>query len=211
MNERWLIDFDSTIFNMGYGQLRSLYNQFGIHVDSEEITTWTYWNDGHQPAWIAEYIWGESVFKNRDWTLATPAYDGVIRTLHEMVDAGEELVIITDRATDMEDWIRDWLVAQAAPALPVIATNHTRKKADLCQELSITVGVEDGHHHIAPLTEAGLDMFLVTRPWNAQLDEGRAVRVGGVETAWAYRKLQRIMDDWRASDDFVPSFAAMVA
>lgn len=182
--KHWMIDFDSTLFALHHGQMRSLWQTHRAVANYADVTCWDYW-DKTWPEDIVRFVWGGEVFANREWTLRTPPFAGAIESLIALHDAGVEATIVSDRKPHMRQWLQDWLQHWGAPPIPVLVSgNDGMTKIDVVRELGMTVTVDDAPHHNEVFArESGVSAYLVDRPWNRAATPVGCSRVTSIQHA----------------------------
>lgn len=163
----WLVDFDSTLADLGTAQVRSANERFGATYAVENIAHWHWWDE--QPKEVGSFVWGDECFRSRDWTIAIPPMPGALDGLRRICRVGEP-VIVSHRPTGDEDWIRRWLVVNGfGREVPVYVA---RDKAKACRDHRLTIAIDDAAHNVRDLALCGHveRVYVMDRPWNRKID-----------------------------------------
>jgi phosphoglycolate phosphatase-like HAD superfamily hydrolase len=105
MKQKWCIDFDDILADLGTGLIESMYEQTGKRHTPEEIDSWGFWwNHEH-----SDFIWGEQCFLSELWTQALQPVDGACYFLQALVAKGHDRFICTNRLKTQKPWVESWI------------------------------------------------------------------------------------------------------
>lgn len=102
--------------------------------------------------------------------------DGAFEKLQEFRDAGHTLYVITARQSKIQEHTLRFLDRHYAGLIhDVHFANHFSEdsvhKHDICKKIGIEVMVEDNMDYALGIAGAGIQTFLMDKPWNAQRSE----------------------------------------
>lgn len=173
---RVLVDFDSTLTTFDEAMLAACNKRFGTSYAASDINDW----DWLRTFPHAAYAWGAMCYRSPAWTLTVPPQPGAVETVREMIAAGFEPFVVSDREPEMARWIRDWLRRYRLDSVVVLTTDRTLyPKATVARDLGMRIAVEDAPHHALALGEAGLTFYLIDKPYNQVVEHERVIRVHG--------------------------------
>lgn len=143
-------------------------------VPVDRWNTWECWDTDIDTwlGWFAAAVDDGYVFNDGD------PYPGVVDGLTRLAAAGHRLHVITDRgrtgtAEIAQASTRTWIDRHQLPiATLTFSKDKTTRRTD--------VFIEDRAENYLDLVDAGVDCYLVDRPWNSHLEVPADRRIAGV-------------------------------
>lgn len=142
----------------------------------EELGDAESWNFYRQPGWnmttpeFLEHM--RHAIRHQDLFLRGSAYPGSWRALRDLWP--HELIVVSSRKYGLDTercaWEQtlEWLDRNHFPYFEeIVITDSSQSKADICKEFELTVAIEDSLDNHNALLDAGVQSFLISRPWNA--------------------------------------------
>lgn len=177
---KFLVDFDSTIFDLTTAQLRHLNEKFGTELSTDHITDWYWENTGHFTPAMVEYVWGPEVWLNEEFHVNGEFVHGAAEGLQRLIDYGYDPHIVTDRPMALANATVNWLRTNGFGNLPVILTNRDGyPKRQAMEDYSLTHVIEDAPHAVAALIDRAERFYLIDRPYNQTVSHPDVIRVYG--------------------------------
>lgn len=137
----------------------------------------------------AAYMWGTDVFLNEDVQIDTPPVPHAIEGVRKLLDAGHELLIVSDRPMSLFAVTCAWLENHDLD-IPVVFTHNkhsasavpngnTRTKAQVAWQHRLTHVVEDAPHHALSFAERSFveKVYLLDYPHNRNVEHDNVIRV----------------------------------
>lgn len=170
---RIMVDLDGVIYNYVEAFTHCVAERRRIPPDSlTPALSWTFYK---QPGWnltTAEFLEHmRHAIRRQDLFLRGNPYPGSWRALRDLYP--HELVIVSSRKygvdTERFAWEQtlEWLDRNHMPYFEdIIITDSSQSKADICKEFGLTHAIEDSLDNHNLLRSAGIESYLITRPWN---------------------------------------------
>lgn len=176
---KFLVDFDSVVFDLNKGQLALINAKFGTDLTEDHILSWAWEESGHFTPEMVDFIWGEEVFLNPAFHATCDPIVDALDGLRFLQDNGYEPHIVTDRPTALGQSVIDWLGRHGFD-IPVIVTNRRGyTKLDAARDFGLTSVIEDAPHAVPLLADHVEDFWLIDRPYNRMVEHPNVIRVEG--------------------------------
>jgi hypothetical protein len=181
-----LVDWDSTVNDFDGFLLQTLNDRFGSAYVLGDMKTWDFLRE-MDPEHV-QHTWGESVYHNREWTLAIPPLPGAILGMNRLRDAGYYLRIVTARTGKHLEWVQEWLTNQGVRGIEVTCAD-SKDKAKWAERWGYNIAIEDAPHHVLALADVCERVYMVEKPYNSHVNGKRIERVPSLWVA-----TERILD-----------------
>jgi uncharacterized HAD superfamily protein len=161
------VDFDSTCNQLDVAMCDTVNQKFGTCYSVDQWTSWGFWYE--QPKEHAEFVWGDEVFMNDEWTLRIPPQQNCIPVLRRMMNA-HNVWIISDRHEHHHETLTTWFGQHGLFPEIVITDRNLYPKTQAAQEREITLAIDDAPHNVLAYSEVIPMVYVYDSPWNRDLE-----------------------------------------
>ena len=177
------IDLDEVVAKQLDELVKFYYKKTGKMISKDKFHTY-YWPD----------VWGISLedaikvdkeFKESESFDNLEIFENAKEILHEL-SKKNKLYIITARPVAFKDKTLKWIKKNIGLPIAVHHSsdfhlgNKTNTKANICQDLGVSVLIEDQEKYAEECAAAGINVLLFNQPWNKNCCENKnIVRVNG--------------------------------
>lgn len=176
-----MVDYDDVVFPWS-DIMHEWSGKHGLHDGTGTWKSWTPWVD--YGCSKAEWLDAVGAATLAGVYADTPPMPGSVEALRRLYIAGHRLHIVTARGFVMEGGpdntaqIREWTYQHVWEfAVPYHTLTFSKDKAGAQQELGVNFdfAIDDGVHNYEALDEAGVPVYILTRPHNADFPAERRV------------------------------------
>lgn len=178
------IDIDDVLGELVSSIIPFARENYQIDSKFEDFTSynfWEVWNISRDEAIKIFYDFQEKGFLEK-----LPTLPGSREALFEL-SKEHSLVLLTSRPVKLKDHTLSWTKSNFPELdLKILFSNdffsqEGKTKGEICQDLNISMLVEDNINYALEAAEKGIYVFLIDRPWNKNREHPNITRVSSWE------------------------------
>jgi uncharacterized protein len=167
------IDFDDTLVDMRKSIVEVLNKIHDKNINYEEVTEY-----GVSSLYNYSFKDFQTFFTDNQSELHAIKPNSLLKTTLDELGAEYKLTVITGRPNEWIHSAAQWITKHDLPILDIVCvSNYKKGKAECAAALKVSHFIEDRANDALSIADAGINVFLLDKPYNRDCRHARITRV----------------------------------